>query len=726
MTPWAATVDPELPLPEYPRPQLMRKDWVNLNGKWDYAIRSKTDVGIPVEWDGKILVPFAVEAPLSGVAKSVTDGEYLWYRRTFERPDWSAKDQVMLNFGAVDWEAVVYVNGKEIGRHRGGYAPFSINITNALTASGPQEVVVRVWDSTGKDGEPRGKQTTNPGKIFYTSVSGIWQTVWLESVPENAIERLKVEPNIDNDELQLTAVTPVSEDVDYVVSANGEEIAKGKGRSNEKISISIPNARHWSPEDPFLYDLEVRTANDSVKSYFGMRKVSIGKDAEGIYRLYLNNQPLFQYGILDQGYWPDGLYTAPTDDALRYDLEAAKEYGFNMVRKHVKVEPARWYYWADRLGLLVWQDQPCILRDGRDMVRTKDADLDLPEEIKTNFRNEMKEMMDALQMHPSIVVWIPFNEGWGQHDTNEVIQWVKQQDPTRLVDGPSGWVDRGEGDILDAHIYPGLTMYPSVPNRVSVLGEFGGIGYAIENHSTYGLESFDHRRMSSLEALRGIYTQTLAELTQMIPKGLSAAIYTQLTDVEMETNGFLTYDRRIKKFPVKEMARIHRHVINGTFSIDRKTLVPTSLQSPQEWRYTFEQPPEGWQELEFDDSGWQKGLGGFGTLRGEGKTVGTFWSKEDIWMRRTFKAMPIVLRAPQLLVQHDDDAEVYLNGKKVLELRGSVPEYIPMTLSEEARKALKEGENVLAVHCRRRDEGQYIDVGMEEWKMPEEERFDPE
>lgn len=710
--------DLNVPLPEYPRPQLVREKWENLNGKWQYAIRPVSDESIPATWDGDILVPFPVESRLSGVNKPLQPDQFLWYRRTFKLPDWPKDRRVRLNFGAVDYDAEVFINGQKVGEHIGGYTPFSFDITEKLSASAEQEVVVRVRDQTDKVLQVRGKQSLKPGDIFYTAVSGIWQTVWLEPVPENAVESLEVIPDIDQAKATFVVKTAQPSSVELTVVSGRNSVAHVKGESGKPIEVPIPNPRLWTPDEPNLYDVRITAGSDTVDCYFGMRKISVGKDEKGFNRLLLNNKPVFQCGVLDQGYWPDGLYTAPSDDALKYDIEMAKRFGFNLIRKHMKVEAARWYYWADRLGILVWQDQPSMMSEKRESVLMNKPDLSVPPEAAEQFRKELAEMMGCLQNNPSIVTWVPFNEGWGQHDTNEILQWTMQLDPTRLVDGPSGWVDRGIGHIKDWHRYGGAFVLPKPdPNRVLVLGEYGGIGIAVPDHAPTA-ETFDHYRVTSKESLLGAYTRLLNKVSMMVPKGVSASIYTQLSDVEQETNGLMTADRKVSKVDPGVLANLNQNVTQGTFYLKTKELIPTSHQALQRWRYTFDDPGSGWMNLDFDDTKWREGEGGFGSARDAYRTIGTSWKSSDIWMRRVVELDPKSFHNPQMLVLHDDDAEIYVNGVKVLELTGYTNWFEPMLLSPGAVKAFRPGKNLIAVHCRNRKGGQFIDIGIGDWDMP--------
>ncbi|HJQ81798.1 MAG TPA: glycoside hydrolase family 2 TIM barrel-domain containing protein, partial [Lacipirellulaceae bacterium] len=430
-TRWAKDVSPERVWPEYPRPQMVREDWVNLNGLWNYAIRPASDEK-PSEWDGEILVPFAVESALSGVKKGVQPHERLWYRRSFTRPQLDEDERLLLHFGAVDWKCTVWVNGEQVGEHTGGYDPFTFDITDALQ-DGENKIVVAVSDPTDTGNQPRGKQVLAPRGIMYTAVTGIWQTVWLERVPERHIESLRIVPDIDRGVVTVKVSTTADEREVVRIKAlrDGGAAGEAQGAAGAAIEVAIPNAVLWSPDEPKLYDLVVELVDggqtvDAVTSYFGMRKIEVKKDDEGINRLWLNNKVVFQYGPLDQGWWPDGLYTPASDEAMKFDIEMTKRLGMNMARKHVKYECDRWYYWCDRLGLLVWQDMPS-------------GNVGRRAESRANFRRELQAMIDALHNHPSIVMWVPFNEGWGQHETPEVVAWVKEYDPSRPVNEASGW-----------------------------------------------------------------------------------------------------------------------------------------------------------------------------------------------------------------------------------------------------------------------------------------------
>ena len=711
LTRWAKDVHPDRVHPEYPRPQMVREHWLNLNGLWDYAIRPRKE-GRPEKFspDGQILVPFPVESALSGVMKQVGPDNRLWYRRTFTVPDRWAKavgGNVLLHFGAVDWETQVWVNGVKVGEHRGGYDPFTFDISKALKKGGPQEVVVAVWDPSDAGPQPRGKQVRRPGGIWYTPTTGIWQTVWLEPVPEEHIRKLKIVPDLDN---KLVRITVAAAGKGGEVTIRSGDL-KAQGKSGEEVVLKIPSPRLWTPDDPHLTPLEIALftdgkKNDGVRSYVGMRKVSLGKD-KGVTRILLNDKPLFQYGPLDQGFWPDGLYTAPTDEALRYDIEMTKKLGCNLARKHVKVEPARWYHWCDKLGLLVWQDMP----SGDAHVAPGKGEIKRSPESAAIYERELRAMIDNLHNHPCIVVWVPFNEGWGQFDTRQIADAVKKQDPSRLVICASGWNDvAGAGDAHDIHVYPGPGMPPTEPHRAAVLGEFGGLGLPVPGHTWQDRKNWGYRTFKTPAALTEGYVQLVTALRPLIGRGLSAAVYTQTTDVEVEVNGLMTYDRALVKMNAGKITAANRKLYLPPPVV--QTVLPSSREKPQEWRYTTTSPVEGWQQTAFDDSSWKTGPGGFGTRGTPGAVVRTTWDTPDIWLRRTFE---LPAKGPLGLhwqLHHDEDVEVYLNGKLVLKRGGFVTAYVLAPLSEEALKALKPGRNTLAVHCHQTGGGQYIDVGL--------------
>ena len=597
MTKWSKDVSPDKVHAEYPRPQMVRKDWRNLNGLWDYAIRPKGDPR-PATFDGRIMVPFPIESALSGVMKSVGEKNRLWYRRTFEVPDDWKDRQILLHFGAVDWETAVWVNDRKVSRHQGGYDRFTFDITNVLEAAGPQEIVVSVWDPVDTGTQPRGKQVRRPRGIWYTSVTGIWQSVWLEAVPQSYIKSLKIVPDIDAGTVTITAMCSDDADglsVEAQVKDGWSPKGKTTGRVGKPIVIPIKDAKLWSPDSPFLYDLKV-TLNrsegkkvDEVDSYFGMRKISLGRDKDGFTKMMLNNKFVFQIGPLDQGWWPDGLYTAPTDEALKYDIEVTKKLGLNMARKHVKIEPDRWYYWCDKLGLLVWQDMP----SGDEYIDPSEPDFERSEKSARQFELELKNLIENFYNHPSIIVWVPFNEGWGQYATGRIAKLIKQLDPTRLVDSASGWADRGVGDMHDIHSYPGPAMPKPEEKRVIVLGEFGGLGLPIQGHTWQDEENWGYRSYKNREELTAAYKNLIKNLHPMIAKGLSAAVYTQTTDVEIEVNGLMTYDRAIIKMKPEEVNRANDGYFPPIIKSDKEIFLDSvvvevfNITQPGEIRYTL-------------------------------------------------------------------------------------------------------------------------------------------
>ncbi len=571
-TKWAEEIDVNNVLPEYPRPMMERADWKNLNGLWEYAIK-KVGSPEPSGFDGEILVPFAVESSLSGVQKRVGDDNELWYRRLFTIPsNWKNK-KVLLHFGGVDWRSNIWINDIKVGTHEGGYAPFSFDVTPFLTKSGKQKLVVKVWDPSDKGYQPRGKQVSRPEGIWYTPVTGIWQTVWLEPVAEKYIEYIRTAPDIDKNRLSVELLSNGTNytDVYQVEVFDGTtKIATVKASTNQSIDISIPDAKLWDTDSPFLYDLKVSLFSngkviDQVDSYFAMRKVSTRRDEHGIVRLQLNNQDVFQFGPLDQGWWPDGLYTAATDEALKYDIVKTKDFGYNMIRKHVKVEPARWYTHCDQLGILVWQDMPNgghspqwqnrKYFDGTELKRSTESE--------ANYRAEWKAIMDFLYSHPSIVCWVPFNEAWGQFKTKEIVEWTKAYDPSRLVNPASGGNHYPVGDMLDLHNYPHPDMYLYDAQRATVLGEYGGIGLALEEHLWATDRNWGYVQFKNKNQVTDEYVKYGKQLLNLIKAGFSAAVYTQTTDVEGEVNGLMTYDRKVIKIDEDRVKAINQKICNS-------------------------------------------------------------------------------------------------------------------------------------------------------------------
>ncbi len=569
-TEWADKVDPQNVLPEYPRPIMERPQWLNLNGLWDYAI-TKKDAPLPKTFDGKILVPFAIESSLSGVGKTIKADQSLWYERKFQIPeDWKGKN-VLLNFGAVDWKAEVFVNGNKIGEHTGGYTPFSFNITKNLK-DGENSLAVRVWDSTG-NGLPRGKQIENPRGIFYTSVSGIWQTVWLEPVSASHISGLKITPDLDSSSFDIRVDSDdKSATATIKVLDNGKVVAQTTAAANKTANIPVKNPKLWWPKSPFLYDLEITLSNkggeqvDSVKSYAAMRKFSIAKHGRfGGVDFTLNNKKFFTFGPLDQGWWPDGLYTAPTDEALKFDIQRTKDLGFNSIRKHVKVEPARWYTHCDRLGMVVWQDMPSMFGEGNGWQPRgffQGEEITVSKKFEETYRKEWKEIMESLHSYPCIAIWVPFNEAWGQFKTKEITEWTKSMDPSRLVNSASGGNYFDCGDIVDSHDYGNPIMYMFNNQKVNVVGEYGGIGCAVDGHLWVKDKNWGYGKMRSQEEVTKRFVELTNRFIDMTKYGCFGAIYTQTTDVEIEVNGLFTYDRKVLKVDEEKVREVNQKLSN--------------------------------------------------------------------------------------------------------------------------------------------------------------------
>lgn len=707
--------------------------------------------------------------PLSPASeKKVGAEKRLWYKRTFTVPENWKEKQIMLHFGAVDWDSTVFVNGKELGNHKGGYSPFSYNITDALKESGEQELVVSVWDPTDRRGgtQPRGKQHSTPHGIWYTAVTGIWQTVWIEPVDKTYIKKIKsvanttegtvkFDVNVENlksgDKIEIRSLTR-EERRESRIQRLDRPRREGAGRegagrrplmdrrprggdpmrmeaqsiavefSGDSLSAPIPtsnvkieNPRLWTPDTPALYDIRVSIIRDgqtidSVDSYFAMRDIKLGKDEQGITRILLNGKFLFQHGPLDQGWWPDGLYTPPTDEALEYDIVRTKDFGFNMLRKHVKVEADRFYFHCDRLGMLVWQDMP----SGDRYIGPNEADIQRSTESDAQFRAELKEMVYSLDNHPCIVIWVPFNEGWGQYQTAEIAEYCRNLDSTRLINSVSGWADRKVGDMHDIHVYPGPGMPPVEEKRAVVLGEYGGLGMPVKGHTWQDDKNWGYQSFEEKEALFNRYVQLNKAMHPMIAQGLSAAVYTQTTDVEIEVNGLMTYDREVDKFDAAKLKETNTSLKYPAPTM--KTLIKTAQEEASNWKWTTEKPNDGWEKANFDDSEWKEGKSGFGTKMTPNTTVRTEWNTNDIWIRKTFTLDEnAVKNAEQLALNlyHDEDCEIYINGEKVVSTTGYVSNYTPIKMNVDAlQKALKAGENTIAIHCKQTNGGQYIDAGL--------------
>jgi hypothetical protein len=707
MTRWAKDVSPTNAHAEYPRPQMVREDWKNLNGLWQFASSEDVkDAPVGKDLGAQILVPFCMESALSGVGKH---HDKSWYRRTFDVPkEWrDGGKRVLLHFGAVDYESIVWVNGKEMGRHVGGYDAFSYDITDALKSDGPQEVVVGVVDVTA-DTQARGKQITNPHGIWYTPVSGIWQTVWIEPVAKDGIKSLKITPDVDSGGVRVEVAGAADAKVEVL---DGEKsIASGK--SGELIKIA--GAKLWSPDTPHLYNLKITAGGDSVASYFGMRKIEISPDEKGIPRIKLNGKEIMQVGPLDQGFWPDGIYTAPTEAAMKYDLEVTKKLGFNMIRKHVKVEPQRWYHLADTMGFLVWQDMP--------NVSAGEAG-----EWQKQFEHELEQLVAQHINSPSIIMWVPLNEGWGQDakkkddgsvgaapydkaGTVALAEKVKKWDPTRLVNNASGWTDAGGGDVHDIHNYPGPAAPPIEKQRAIVLGEFGGLGLPVEGHLWQTDKNWGYQNMTSKVELTDRYVRLLGRLWQMHDDaGLCAGVYTQTTDVEGEVNGLMTYDREVIKM---DESRVRDANTGKGPRVQVVPLVKTAQDEPGEWKYMTANPGEGWEKPEFDDSSWKKGKAGFGTPGTPESVVNTTWDTPEIYLRREIDIPADAVKDCEFIWHHDEAGAIFINGVRAARSGQHTTGYVEQRMNKEGRDALKPGKNLIAVRCNQTTGGQYIDVGM--------------
>ncbi len=730
MTKWAKEVTPANAWDEYPRPQLQRKDWTNLNGLWNYAIAPK-DAAKPAAWDGQILVPFAPESALSGVGKLLQPDQSLWYQRTFTAKKNPGK-RTLIHFEAVDYETTVWLNGKELGKHTGAHTPFCFDLTEALK-EGDNELLVRVHDATGGY-QLVGKQKRDPGGIWYTRVSGIWQSVWMEEVNERAIEDLDFTCDIKSGRINLQAKLsgkPVAgERLKVTAFFKQRPVAEISGTA--PLSIPIAEPQLWSPEAPNLYELKVElldgggTVIDSVLSYTALRELGKAKDKNGNWRFTLNGKPVFHWGPLDQGWWPDGLLTPPSDEAMLSDIEYLKAAGFNMIRKHIKVEPRRYYYHCDRLGMMMWQDQvsmgygPKTEPEGSNPPWTRLApnppEGTWPDAAHQQFVTEYQRMVDHLRDHPCIVVWSPFNEAWGQHRTMDVGKMAVAYDKTRPVNIASGGNFWPVGDIADEHAYPD-PAFPVGDKRfddyVKVVGEFGGHGWPVKGHLWdatrdnwgYGglpktLDEWKQRYMKSLGVLRGLRRE-----------GIAAGVYTQTTDVEGEVNGLLTYDR-VEKVPASWLKPLHDRLLATPDAPVYTVITPTSEAEPQAWKYTTEAPAEGWQGSKFDDKSWKDGKGGFGTAGTPNTRVNTEWNGPELWLRREFEVAARPKGNLVLRIHHDEDATVYLNGMEIARLTGHTTNYVLIDLGPEAATSLKLGKNLLAIHVKQTAGGQYLDAGI--------------
>lgn len=575
---WYDKVDSICPLPEYPRPQLVRENWLNLNGKFDYAILPAAQKWAET-FDGEILVPFALESLLSGVEKPLSPNERLWYRKHFAIPESMQGKHILLHFGAVDWQCEVFVNHSSVGKHTGGYCAFSFDITEYLT-DGENELVVCVYDPTESGWQQRGKQVNNTHGFWYTATSGIWQTVWIEAVSEVYVQKLRFAPNIDQEVIQVKTELNQETDAEIFVTVSLEDSVVFSGAIEKNAEISLPNPSLWSPESPNLYDisLEVKVngvLTDTVTSYFGMRKFHVDKDEKGIMRLFLNNKPYFQKGLLDQGYWPDGGMTPPTDEAMIFDIAEMKRLGFNMLRKHIKIEPLRWYYHCDRLGMIVWQD---MMSGGKyigdfyagvlpniGILHVKDNKYNVfsrtEKSWRDDFERELTEMIDLLYNTVSLYCWVPFNEAWGQFDALRICAYVRRLDDSRVIDHASGWYDQGGGDVQSMHKYILPIRMRKPDHRAFVITEFGGYSQKEAGHMWNPQKAFGYLMFKDKAALTKAYEKLMKkQVIPLVEKGLSGTIYTQVSDVENEVNGIYTYDRAVLKLEEDTVIAINRQL----------------------------------------------------------------------------------------------------------------------------------------------------------------------
>lgn len=711
-SPWAAGVNESNAWQEYPRPQLVRTDWKNLNGLWDYAIAEK-GTGKPANFQGEILVPYGIESSLSGVQKPLKPTQELWYHKEVSIPaNWIGKN-IVLHFGAVDYESDLYVNGKHVGQHIGGSDAFSYDITSFLNSSPYQEIALRVLDPTDTDIQPRGKQSLNPRGFWYTAVSGIWQTVWIEPVNATSISGLNPVSNIDEEVVTInsTLTNPMgNERMELQVFYKGKRIKDINIPYQSALKISLTNAELWSPETPNLYQLKLKISRngkglDQISSYFAMRKISLGKDKNGFTRLNLNNKPYFQWGTLDQGWWPESLLTPPSDQAMKADMEMLKKMGFNMIRKHIKVEPARYYYHADTLGLLLWQDMPTGFLAIHDPVQhvkfDADKDWDRPKASAESFKAEWKSIIDNLRFFPSIVVWVPFNEGWGQFQTKEVTEWTQNYDKDRLVDATSGWTDRKVGDMFDAHQYPGPAMEPTSqnPGRAIVLGEFGGLGWPIkgnlwdEEKRNWGYRTYFNKDTFSKE-----FDKVINNLYPLLSRGLSAAIYTQTSDVEGEVNGLITYDRKVQKITnerMKEMSvPLFEPVEKATF------LINDSEEKASNLYVSILQPSKKWHSHNPFDPLFKVHKGPYQLNQGE-----NLWAVNSFTLNDKVERMALKIFA-------QGDLKIFLNGTEIYSDRILTKRHYDEFNLSNYLHLLEKGKNVIGFELKNSAAESQFDFGL--------------
>jgi ribosomal protein S17E len=734
MTSWANDVTPENVWKEYPRPQMVRTDWLNLNGLWDFEITDRDTNKIAINYARKILVPFCVESALSGIKETITGKQQMMYRRYFTVPsNWNQK-YLILHFEAVDYETKVWVDGKYVGMHKGGYDHFQFDITGFLSKEQKHEIKIVVWDPTNEGSQPIGKQALPAIKNVtkYTATSGIWQTVWLEPINDVAIESIKIIPNIDNATISLqTKVVGATQGTRIKIQAfdQGKEIASSIAADDELVSLQLNQPKLWSPTNPFLYDLKLSLVKDGkvvdeVSSYFGMRKISMGRDQEGYMRILLNNEIIYQLGPLDQGYWPDGILTPASDQALRYDIAYLKKIGANMDRMHMKVQPERWYYHCDQLGILVWQDMvsPTKFIDTKSNLNSSDFEL------------EHNITVDQLYNHPSIIQWVLFNESWGQYDTERLTAALKAKDPTRLVINASGWHDKKVGDIRDFHdytIHPAIALVTKNDERAMVLGEAGGFDLLIPGHlwtpdlktetklKTNWTIDFKKGVVKSSDELIEKYKILLDDLFQLKKYGLNAVVYTQISDVEDEISGWMTYDRKVSKLPETTFAALHEQFFKPT--ITGKYILPLSMNTAQQWNYRFTAPSNDWiKNTTIAD--FKLGEAPFGIESNNAHKVNTTWNTNSLFLNKEFTltALPSKL---SLVACNTGITDVYINGAYVMQFNNFLkndPEVkISETLlSDKAMKLLKVGVNQLSLKFNFPSVGKpvyYYDFGIKEY-----------
>ena len=734
MTNWANDVTPENVWKEYPRPQMVRTDWLNLNGLWDFEITERDTNKIAINYARKILVPFCVESALSGIKETITGKQQMIYRRFFSIPSHWNQKHLILHFEAVDYETKVWVDGKYVGIHKGGYDHFQFDIAGFLNKDEKHEIKLVVWDPTNEGSQPIGKQALPAirNRTKYTATSGIWQTVWLEPTNEVAIESIKIIPNIDNGTISLqTKVVGATQGARIKIQAfdQGKEIASSIAAIGEPVSLQLNQPKLWSPTNPFLYDLKLSLINDGkvvdeVSSYFGMRKISMGRDQEGYMRILLNNEIIYQLGPLDQGYWPDGILTPASDQALRYDIAYLKKIGANMDRMHMKVQPERWYYHCDQLGILVWQDMvsPTKFIDTKSNLNPSDFEL------------EHNITVDQLYNHPSIIQWVLFNESWGQYDTERLTAALKAKDPTRLVINASGWHDKKVGDIRDFHdytIHPAVALVNKNDDRAMVLGEAGGIDLLIPGHLwTPDLKggtkiktdwSIDFKKgiVKSSDELIEKYKILLDDLFQLKKYGLNAVVYTQTSDVEDEISGWMTYDRKVSKLPETTFAALHEQFFKPTMT--GKFILPLSINEPQQWNYSFTAPSNDWiKNLMLSD--FKTGMAPFGIESNNVHKVNTPWNTNSLFLNKEFTLSSVPSKL-SLIACNTGITEVYINGAYVMQFNNFLKNDPEVKISEtilsnEAMKLLKVGVNQLSLKFNFPSVGKpvyYYDFGIKEY-----------